>query len=161
MHWILQDNLINPTTRDHVRRLLLERQVEHSLVRLVPFFHQVDGEVPAPTGPVFVYGSTGLGEVAKNQDWVPGYFDGNLDYELMLRRYGDLALNAGAICTTLQEMPRVAERFFVRPVLDSKSFAGTVMSWEEFDAFRRGVSQISDEQESALGGATLGQIRTS
>lgn len=150
MHWILQDNLINPATRDQVRQLLLDRQVEHSLVRLIPFFHQIDGEMPAPAGPVFVYGSTGLGAVAKSQGWAPGYFDDNLDYELMLRQYGSLALNAGAICTTLQQMPRVAERFFVRPVLDNKSFAGTVMTWEEFEAFRRRVAQVADEQDVTL-----------
>jgi hypothetical protein len=150
MHWILQENLINPTTRDQVRQLLLARQVEHTLVRLIPFFHQVDGEMPAPAGPVFVYGSTGLGVVAKSQGWAPGYFDDNLDYELMLRQYGGLALNASAICATLQEMPRVADRFFVRPVLDNKSFAGTVMTWEEFEAFRRGVAQVANEQDATL-----------
>lgn len=150
MHWILQENLINPATRDQLRQLLLDRHVEHTLVRLVPFFHQIDGEMPAPSGPIFVYGSTGLGAVAKSQGWAPGYFDDNLDYELMLKQYGNSALNAGAMCATLQEMPMVAERFFVRPALDNKSFAGTVMTWEEFEAFRRGISEISDEQDVTL-----------
>lgn len=150
MHWILQDNLINPTTRDQVRQLLAERQVEHTLVRLVPFFHQIDGEMPNPVGPVFVYGSTGLGAVAKHQGWAPGYFDENLDYELMLARYGKLALNHGAVCATLQEMPMVAERFFVRPVLDNKSFAGTVMTWGEFEIFRQGVSEVSEDKDVTL-----------
>ena len=150
MHWIVQENLINPTTLDQVRQLLVERQVEHTLVRLVPFFHQIDGEMPTPAGPVFVYGSTGLGAVAKDQGWVPGYFDENLDYELMLGRYGELALNYGAVCATLEEMPMVAERFFVRPVLDNKSFAGTVMSWGEFEAFRQGVSEVSEDKDVTL-----------
>lgn len=150
MHWILQENLINPATRDQVRRLLRERQVEHTLVRLIPFFHQLDGKMPTPAGPVFVYGSTGLGSVAKNQGWAPGYFDENLDYELMLRQYGKLALNSGATCTTLQEMPKVAERFFVRPILDNKSFAGTVMTWSEFEVFRQGVSEVSGERDVTL-----------
>lgn len=150
MHWILQDNLINAATRDQMRQLLDERQVQYSLVRLIPFFHQVDGVMPAPTGPVFVYGSTGLGAVSKSQGWAPGYFDDNLDYELMLRQYGTRSLNADSICATLQEMPRVAERFFVRPVLDSKSFPGAVMTWEEFERFRRGIAQVGDEQDVTL-----------
>jgi hypothetical protein len=150
MHWILQDNLINPGTRDHLVQLLEARGVRYTRVKLVPIFNLLDGEVPQPVGPIFAYGSTGLGAVAKAAGWQPGYFDANLDYELMLEHYGDRALNAGAVSETLADMPRRFDRFFVRPVLDNKSFAGSVMTWEEFETFREGISKITDDQDVTL-----------
>lgn len=150
LHWVIQDNLINPQTRDTLVLLLKERKVPFTLVKLVPFFHQIDGEVEADGRGIFVYGSTGLGEVAKARGWRPGYFDQNLDYELMLKHYGELALNAGAVCAPLGELPRAMECFFIRPVLDNKSFAGTIMTWDEFEAFRAGVANIADEEDATL-----------
>ncbi len=150
MHWILQANLIHPDTLAGLVRALESRATGYSLVRLIPFFHQLEAPAPAPRGAVFVYGSTGLGRVARAQGWRPGYFDQNLDYELMLERYGALALNAGAVCASLAEMPRRFDRFFLRPVLDDKSFAGTVMTWAEFEVFREGVGHVSEEQDATL-----------
>lgn len=150
MHWILQDNLINPETRAQVLTLLESRGIPCTRVKLVPLFNMLANEPPAVDGPVFVYGSTGLGAVAKEQGWRPGYFDDNLDYELMLSHYGLRALNVDAVCTTLREMPRRFNQFFVRPVLDNKSFAGTVMTWAEFEAFRENIAKVSDDQDVTL-----------
>lgn len=150
MHWIVQDNLINLDTRANLLQRLVDRGVPHSCVKLVPFFHLFDGDVPTVSGPVFVYGSTGLGALAKMQGWQPGYYDDNLDYELMLDRYGDSALNANAVCATFGDMPRRFDRFFVRPVLDNKSFAGMVMTWDEFDTFRANVAGVSRDQDVTL-----------
>lgn len=47
-------------------------------------------------------------------------------------------------------MPRKFDRFFVRPILDNKSFAGTVMTWDEFEAFRQGVARVGDERDVTL-----------
>jgi hypothetical protein len=150
MHWVLQDNLINPDTRDQVVRLLAQRGTACTRVKLIPIFNELDGEPPELTGPVFVYGSTSLGHVARARGWSPGYFDENLDYELMLAKYGDLALNAGAVCSTLAEMTQQFDRFFLRPTLDAKSFAGTVMTWDEFEAFRSGVASVADVPDATL-----------
>lgn len=68
----------------------------------------------------------------------------------MLSKYNDKALNHGAVCSTIADMQRRHERFFLRPVLDSKSFAGIVMSWAEFEVFRANLSRISREEESTL-----------
>jgi hypothetical protein len=119
-------------------------------VTLIPVFHLLEDESPVIEGPVFAYGSTGLGVVAKHQGWAPGYFDANLDYELMLREYGTRALNAGAVCSTIAEMPTTAGQFFIRPTLDNKSFAGSVMTWDEFELFRTGVAKVSGAADVTL-----------
>jgi hypothetical protein len=150
MHWILQDNLINADTLSHVKRLLDERGTAYSCVTLIPIFNLLDGVPPKVEGPVFVYGSTGLGHVAKEQGWRPGYYDANLEYEPMLANYGELALNHGAQSGTLGDITPELENFFIRPVLDNKSFPGTVMSRDEFEQFRAGVWNVSDEADVTL-----------
>lgn len=150
MHWIVQENLIHPATRDTLAGLLQERHTAYTLVKLVPFFHLLEEEIAHPHGPVFVYGSTGLGQVAKARGWCPGYVDANLDYQLMLERYGKLALNAGATCAPLGKLVFEHERFFIRPTLDNKAFAGTVMSWAELEQFRAGVARVQDERDVTL-----------
>lgn len=150
MHWIIQDNLINPATRAQLGTLLESRGVAYTGVRLIPIFDLLDHDAPAVSGPSFVYGSTGLGNVTKAQGWAPGYYDENLDYELALKQYGTLALNSGAVCSSLLEMPRHFDTFFVRPVLDNKSFAGTVMTWAEFEVFRENIAKITDDQDATL-----------
>lgn len=152
MKWVIQNNLIHQKTVGQLIHELRVRSIPHTEVQLIPFAHTLDGPVPSIEGPVFVYGSTGLGQVAKEQHWIPGYFDENLDYELMLRQYGSLALNAGAVCTTLASVDQpVDNQFFVRPVLDNKSFAGEVMTWVEFETFRNGILSIADDPGATLG----------
>ncbi|MDO5624028.1 MAG: ATP-grasp domain-containing protein [Pseudomonadota bacterium] len=151
MHWILQRNLINPADLSRFERALQEQQTSYSLVSLVPFFHELAKE-PAGLSScrIFVYGSTGLGHVAKARGWQPGYLDEGLDYELMLARYGRLALNADAVCRPLDKLTRVWDQFFIRPALDNKSFAGSVMTWQELEDFRAGVAKVADAPDVTL-----------
>lgn len=151
MHWVVQQNLINPVTRDRILALLQERGIGYTLARLVPVFDVLEEPIVVPDGRIFAYGSTGLGNVSKAMGWRPGYYDHQLDYALMLERYGDLALNAGATCCALGELQRQPGAFFLRPTLDNKSFAGVVMeSWEEFEEFRDSIARIDDDPEAKL-----------
>ena len=144
MHWILQENLINPNTRNQVEMLLRERNTSYTLARLVPFADTLEADILVPAGPLFAYGSTGIGMVAKEKGWAPGYFDENLDYRLMLQQYGQHCLNAGAIVNTLEALEPVWEEFFVRPVFDNKSFAGEVMTRAALEEFRQGVARVDN-----------------
>lgn len=150
MHWILQENLINPVTFAEVARLLSARGIAYTPVRLVPILNELDHAAPSPSGQVFVYGSTGLGHVARAQGWRPGYFEENLDYALMLANLGSLALNDGAEIGALGTVAPRWDRFFVRPILDDKSFAGTVMSRAQFEDFRSGVAEVAADGFTTL-----------
>lgn len=144
MHWILQENLINPNTRNQVEMLLRERGISYTLARLVPIADVLAEDIAVPSGPLFAYGSTGIGEVAKAKGWVPGYFDENLDYRMMLQNYGQHCLNAGAVVDTLKALEPVWAEFFIRPVFDNKSFAGEVMTRAELETFRQGVARVDN-----------------
>lgn len=151
MHWVIQTNLINPATRDELLRVLESRNCSVIPAKLVPVFDLLVEDIHVPAGPVFVYGSTGLGNVAKRRGWAPGYYDDQLDYALMLERYGELALNYGATVCSLEALPRQPGPFFLRPVLDTKALAGTIMeSWDEFEAFRDGIARIHDDPEAKM-----------
>jgi ATP-grasp domain, R2K clade family 3 len=150
MHWILQENLINPVDLARFEKALEAKRTPFSRVKLVPVFHELADTLPVVDGPVFVYGSTGLGYVSKRCGWNPGYFDHNLDYELMLGHYGERALNHGAVCAPLGELVHRWDTFFIRPVLDTKSFAGTVMTWPQLDEFRHGVQRVADHPDATL-----------
>jgi hypothetical protein len=151
MHWIIQTNLINPATRDELLRVLESRNCSVIQAKLVPVFDVLVEDIVVPEGPVFVYGSTGLGNVAKSQGWAPGYYDAQLDYALMLEHYGELALNHGAVCCPLGELAPRPGPFFLRPALDTKALAGTIMeSWAEFEEFRDGIARIADDPEAKM-----------
>jgi hypothetical protein len=151
MHWVIQTNLINPATRDELLRVLESRNCSVILAKLVPVFDVLQEDIEVPAGQVFIYGSTGLGNVAKSQGWAPGYYDAQLDYALMLERYGELALNHGAVCCTLEALPQQPGPFFLRPVLDTKALAGTIMEdWAEFEEFREGIARITDDPEAKM-----------
>ncbi len=150
MHWILQKNLISPIDLARFELALQERNTPYSLVTLIPFFHELIAEPQVPAGPVFVYGSTGLCNVARARGWTPGYFDENLDYELMLTKFGPRTLNAATVCAAFGDLMRTWDRFFIRPTLDSKSFAGAVMTWEQLETFRDGVAKVSADQDVTL-----------
>lgn len=151
MHWVIQTNLINPATRDELLRVLAARNCSVVLAKLVPVFEVLMEDIEVPAGPVFAYGSTGIGAVSKSHGWAPGYYDAQLDYALMLERYGELALNHGAVYCTLEALPRQPGPFFLRPVLDTKALAGTIMeSWAEFEEFRTGIARITDDPEAKM-----------
>ena len=151
MHWILQRNLISPIDLSRFERELQLRGIPYSLVSLIPFVHELVDELPTISDRrVFVYGSTGLGYVAKRCGWQPGYVDHNLDYELMLAKYGTRALNPAAVCASLGGLTHVWDKFFIRPTLDTKSFAGSVMTWQELEAFRTGLAKVADAPDVTL-----------
>jgi len=163
MKWILERNLYSEENFSLLVNALDRFGTDYSIVKRIPFFNilvdEDNQEVKlniCPDEKVFVCGSTGMGEVAKANGWFPGYFDGNLDYELMLKRYRNNALNYRAVITTLRkgfqattedESDKMLDiiggnRFFSRPVSDKKSFAGAVFDHEEFDDWRAKVLKM-------------------
>lgn len=73
MHWVVQSNLINPACREDLVAAILQTGAEVTQATMVPFANQLAEPVAPMHGPVFVYGSTGMGQVARQHGWVPGY----------------------------------------------------------------------------------------
>jgi hypothetical protein len=150
MHWVVQQNLLSPVTFGALQVALESRAVPYTAVRLIPFLNLLSPDIELDAPDVFVYGSTGLGVVAKAKGWLPGYTDANLDYSLYLQHYGHEMLNADAVVLPLGQLERIWDRFFIRPTSDGKQFAGEVMSWEQLDVFRNGVRDVADDEGVTL-----------
>jgi hypothetical protein len=144
MYWILQRNLFNEQAFQSLQDQLVVQQTPHAVVQLRPFIHEIEPDVDVQ-GPVFVCGSTGMRRVARRKGWVPGYFDDNLDYRLLLEHYGERMLNRDAQIAPMKEASMQGCVAFVRPVGDDKQFAGQVMSQAEFAEWQQCLIALEGE----------------
>jgi hypothetical protein len=138
--WVLEKNVFSEKCFDQMIAHMNARAIPHHVVTIIPFIHQIDGPVPEINGPCVVYGSLGAQKLAQAQDWRPGVF-GDPDAfseHTAASKLGSLYLNANmrkmsikAVDSYLAARPQVLE-FFIKPDRDTKEFAGTVLTAEEF-----------------------------
>lgn len=163
MHWIVEraprdedaDPMLWLATRrmagnDDIGRLisvLAEKSIPHDVVRKPPmadYLVSMTGDEPIylqPAGPVFAYGSTTLQSVAEKSGWNPGYFDAPEMLEA-IEHWGSHMLNYEARVEEIGAMQIPTGTFFIRPNDDGKAFAGTIMTDEEFSAWRDRILDI-------------------
>lgn len=178
MHWVLQHNLFREAGFKRLLDTLERMGISYSVHKVIPFIgvlspavdpddHFVDIEfdentvVDFPEGPKIVMGSYSMARYAKKHGWTPGSFDSeNLDYEKQIPHWGNAMLNSDSWVGRLADVPEQHEPFFIRPTLDSKSFAGTVMDWWSFTLWRGGVIKCGADNGGFLDGDTLVQVAT-
>jgi hypothetical protein len=80
--------------------------------------------------------------VALKKNWTPGVFDDNLDHETLHKNYGSNMLNYDAVFSKFGEVEKIWDRFFLRPVGETKQFTGQVFDWDEFVDWRKSVEKI-------------------
>jgi hypothetical protein len=148
MFWILQDNLYDEGAFKNLLEQLDRQDTKYQVVKVIPFVGEMIPEVEPQDNHVFVLGATSMSKIAKRKGWVPGYFDENLNYQTLLENYGSYMLNATCVVGTFAKLEKKWDEFHLRPVLDTKSFAGTVMDWEEFEEWRAKVLAIGEEENS-------------
>lgn len=137
---------------------LATMDVRVEMLRVVPFSHEPDGPVPVVDGPCMVYGFGGMVDLARQQGWQPGGWDGDaFTSQSIVAQYGSDALNAHAIITTWDQALAVAqqqgwERVFTRPNSESKEFAGAVHSLASLATFVDGLTSCSylDERNEPM-----------
>ncbi len=139
MLWLLQNNFVDAMTGRLAFGLRRGARVLHD-------FSLVPGEpLPAfpcePQDPHFFYGSTGMLQRLRATPWAAGLFgDANsLDQRVWVEHRGEQMLNARFELTTYAELVAhpPAHDFFVRPVVDQKSFTGQVVRNGDFAGLHR------------------------
>jgi hypothetical protein len=70
----------------------------------------------------------------------------NLDFEVQRDHWGERMLNHDAQVVRFADVPAQAAPFFIRPVLDTKSFTGSVMAWPAFEAWRSKVLALASDR---------------
>jgi hypothetical protein len=159
MHWILQDNLFNEAAYQVLLDTLVRLELPHSVHKVVPFVGEL---VPPPDlgrSDVICMGSYSLRHAAKRHGWAPGVYDLEpFDFTVQLARWGDHMLNAASVVSRFEDANFDAEAAFLRPIEDSKVFAGRVFSREEFYEWKRKVCVLEHDYGNSLSRDTLIQV---
>jgi hypothetical protein len=149
MFWILQDNLYDERAFETLLEQLERQGTKYQVVKVIPFIGEMIPDVEnVQDEHIMVLGATSMSKVAKRKGWVPGYFDDNLSYIELLKNYKGHMLNEGCIVAPFGAMKYEWDRFHLRPVTDSKSFAGTVFDWDEFQEWRDKIILMGEEENS-------------
>ena len=150
--WIVQDNLHREPGYDLVLETFARFSIPFVLVKVVPFSHETIPHIDA-AGPKVVLGSYTLAKLAHAAGWTPGaWISRNFDYDVLLRSpWAHRLLNHDGIVTTIRDMTfkEIWNMFgewmtwvFVRPALDSKSFAGQCMHFSDLREWQKDIEAI-------------------
>lgn len=150
MFWILDKSLYSERAFESLLTVLERSETPHQVVSVVPFVGAITPNIE-PEGPVFVMGKASMKHLAKERNYSPGYLEDNLDYRLYIQHYGEHMLNCDSVIKPIKDIEKIWDKFFMRPTLDSKTFNGQVITWDDFVIWRESVEKISDsESQSTL-----------
>lgn len=159
MHWILQNNLFNEDAYGVLLETLERFGIPHSVHKVVPFVGELHPEPELDTTNVICMGSYSMRHAAKKNDWYPGVFDLEpFDFTVQLAHWGEHMLNHGAVVCRFEDANFDDELMFIRPILDSKSFAGRVFDRDEFYTWKRKVCVLEEDYGDSLTKNTMIQL---
>lgn len=150
MYWIVQDNLHEEHGHIALMDTLERFSIPHTVVKVLPFSDHLPTEermIPfvKPTGNVMVCGSISLAKLATAMGWIPGSFHNeNHDYRVWKQYYGNHLLNAEAVVCKYGEVEHKWDKFFIRPVEDTKTFSGMICDWVEFKDWQHRVLDLKE-----------------
>ena len=126
MHWILQENLFKEAEYEQLIAALGRFGLPYSVHKVIPFI----GELVPPAVPqaekVICLGSYSMRHTAKAEGWTPGVYDlFDQNFSVQLAHWGDMMLNADSVVAPFHAV-NITEPTFIRPIDDSKYFAGKV-----------------------------------
>lgn len=161
MHWILQSNLFNESAYQVLLDTLQRFDIPFSIHKVVPFVGELVPEPELNTKNVMCMGAYSLRHAAKKYGWTPGVFDlEEFDFTKQLAKWGNEMLNADSVVTRFEDanFPDGEDLMFMRPILDSKSFAGKVFERQEFYDWKRQVCVLEHDYGNSLDGSTIVQM---
>jgi hypothetical protein len=141
MHWIIQSDLSRESALVELVELLERFEIPFDTVRVAPFGAGIDPDLEV-VDPAVVVGSVSLARHAIRMGWKPGAWLGrrsedDFAYDSCISACGSEMLNADARSIPFGDLLVLnLDNFFVRPVADSKLFAGTVLLHAEATEWR-------------------------
>lgn len=156
--WVLEKNVFSHRQEAEMLDWLKENNVQYHQVTIVPFIHEIDGNIPNIQGPVVIYGSIGSQKLAQRLGWTPGVFTGSEINETVLQeKFGDMYLNSDAKICKFKDLPTVVQsgEVFIKPNTDTKEFAGTVLEAVKMKEWIDGMMKSGYLEESFLNNEVL------
>ena len=150
--WIVQSNLtsmVETADNTKIETICKKHGLDYEGIKVIPF----SGDIPDfdQSVPTTFYGGTGwINNIYNKHPNHKGiFFNPDSVFTYWIKKYGEKALNCGAIETTFADIIDAKyqddEQLFVRPVSDQKDFNGGVMSFGEIKLWRDKIrSYVSD-----------------
>lgn len=158
MHWILQNNIFKEDGFNKVVDTLERFNIPYSIHKIVPFVGEILPDI-SPEGNVICMGSYSLRHLAKQRNWFPGVFDLEpFNFNVQLARWGDRLLNADAIVSKFEDAKIVGARAFIRPIEDSKVFAGNIFTDTALRSWQESILKLKEDTGTSMNGDTLVQV---
>ncbi len=150
MHWLLQNAFHHdPKYRELIGNL--ERLgIEHTFCKVIPFTDdgiEFEGDVTIESlkdTPVFTYGSYTLAKIARKHFRPGAFISPNINIDVLLANYGDEMFNSDMTIAPIKDLDTDLPQFFIRPVEDTKSFCGGLMTLEDFHKWKAGILELSE-----------------
>lgn len=157
-HWVLQSGFEAETGWTSMLDALDRFSISYSVHRVVPFVGDLIPEPVLESDDAICMGSYAMRHYAKRRGWNPGVFDLEPhDFEKQRAHWGDWMLNADSEIAAFGDVRFEGERF-IRPIDDTKAFAGGLFEWSEFADWQAGVVKSAEDIGGSLTSATLVQV---
>ena len=158
MQWILQNKLFKETEWESLVNALERFAIPYSEHKVVPFVGELLPEPALDTRAVICFGSYSMRHVARRNGWTPGVYDlFEQNFVAQHAAWGERMLNADSQVAAFRDV-HLTEAAFLRPVDDSKYFAGRVFEPAEFAAWQHQVCTLERDLGTSLTPETLIQV---
>jgi hypothetical protein len=155
VYWLLQHNLFHEKGMRDLIAFLERMGIPHSEHKIIPFVGELEPDIDIE-GDVICIGSYSMRHLAKRKGWVPGVFDmDGITYEDCIKKWGTDMLNYDAVIVPLYDALETFDRvnedglIFMRPIADSKDFAGAVFERGPLEYLWKGIDSLGDEADPA------------
>ena len=158
MHWIIQENLFNETEWGTMIQTLDRWTIPYSVHKVIPFIGEIVPDPKPKQEKVICFGSYSLRHSAVKFGWTPGVYDLE-PYNFIEQRkhWGDHMLNADSDVVEFKDV-EFDDIAFLRPIEDSKVFAGKVFEQAEFEDWQKKVCVLEEDWGTSLTRNTLVQV---
>lgn len=158
VHWVIQENLFKEAEWDQVISTLERFKIPYSVHKVIPFIGELVPPVSTHDRSVICLGSYSMRHAAKKFAWNPGVYDlFDLDFTVQMQHWGQLMLNADSTVVKFKDAV-IDQPMFIRPIDDSKYFAGRIFDIEEFFDWKRKVVVLEHDYGNSLSGETFIQL---
>lgn len=158
MHWILQENMFRENEWDNLVSTLERFDIPYSVHKVIPCIGELVPEARPQHPYVVCFGSYSMRHLAKKMGWTPGVFDlFDQNFAVQRQHWGRMMLNYDSVIAEFKNV-HLDETAFVRPIDDSRYFAGKVFEPEEFNDWVHRVAVLREDCGNSLTGETLIQV---
>jgi len=158
MHWIMQENLFNEQGYSDAIDIFKRFNIPYSIHKVIPFIGELEPDI-SPEGNVICVGSYSMRHIAKRKGWYPGVFDLEpVNFNEQMKHWNQFMLNRDAVVSRFADAKIESGEAFLRPIEDSKVFAGRVFTDQQLIDWQRAVIDMGEDDGSTLNSDTLIQV---